>query len=1512
MVTTAPLGKMVIELGLDSSDFGKSLQSSKREVRYWSNDMRASMRAADMAGNTLGKFEARHNGLTKVIEAQRKTVDRLKQSYDNSFVDGKPTAQTEKLAAQLRNAESQLINYNKQLVNNAGEMAKWKVENEGITGSLNKFGETLTKRGDQMAKFGDSMTKRVTLPIVAGVGAVVKAAMDWESAWAGVQKTNDEVVDANGNIVYSYEQLEGELRALTKELPATHAEIAGVAEAAGQLGIQTESVASFTKTMIDLGESTNLSSEQAATSLARLANITGMSQNDFDRLGSSIVEVGNNFATTESEITELAMRLAGAGSQIGLTEADIIGLAGALSSVGIEAQAGGTALSKTMINMAVAAETGYQQMLDLEKATGLTRRELELLANHDGKAFKEMAASLGMTTTEMNKVIKAGNNLEDFAAIANMTAGEFKQAFEEDAVGALGAFIEGLGAAEEKGTSAIQLLDDMGISEVRLRDSLLRAGNASELFADSVKMSNEAFEENTALSTEANIRYETLESQLGMLRNEVYDTAIEFGGPFVQAIRDGITVSRPFLERLSEMAKAFTDMDPEMQQTIIRTLAITAAIGPLMSVTGRLASGLGGLTTKTIGFMGVLAQKKTVADFTKQMMTGSGEIVNWGNAASTAAGAKGMGAMTGAIGTFSSVAWPLVGAGGLLAVGYGAWKLWGEEAWNSAQRTKEWGTDVGEVTHEALTDIQGYSQSAVGEFGLMEQGFSTNVTSMIDNFQQMGESIENDLLRQVEAFTESINMLPEEIRDAAQEIVNEAIESREETLQIVQENNERVAEIRKRAADNNRETTIAEANIIKGLMEESAAEYLRITIEDADARQQVLDALTGNVEQASKDQATAWVQSLGEQRQLTKQEYTNQLNDYKEYLEEQGILNTEEGQRLVELFEQSRDASTEAIDAQIALIAEKYPELTEEIYFANGQLIKAMGEAGSAAISSNEQILNNATKLSRQMAENAEANAEQIGWVADVSKSKAAEWNDLVFDVHTGEVKTNVREVVIEGTKSAEDWHNISYQLKHADLNSNAKSIIGEAAIVNGWWDGMEWDYKSAILEDEFSETIYKALEESGKWDEMSLEEKTAIVYSNTPETMIETLAHLDLWEEYIVHAKDIEADNFSFMSSIRDSEEKLNVWNSIDPATKEILGENYDLMQAIFESETYFNVFKSLPDEEKLLLADNSDLLFAISKSEESYNRWRGLPEEEKHLIGNNADILSSILTSEKEYNRWLNLPEEDKKLLGDNTDLIRKLVTSEREYQEWLNLPEYEKRLLVDNQRAMSPTEDAIDMLTNYRRFEPGPKSLIVTTNASSTEQVLQRARNEWNRIRSGTRTLTLRYQTVGNPHAGGAYATGLAKGTNYHKGGPAIVNDQRGSKFRELITYPDGRSFVPHGRNVLLDLPKGSKVFRASLTEKLLPGIPQYANGVGIPSDATVIQNINRVNSATQSKPVQINNNFGQLESLLRQMLNVISRLQPKIDINVENWGETDPRTINENIEFLTQINERGNLQ
>lgn len=492
--------------------------------------------------------------------------------------------------------------------------------------AVKAFARDANRMGSQATNVGRIFTTAFTLPIVAGGVAVAKLAIDFEKSFAGVRKT----VDATTT---EFEQLAQGFRDLSREIPINVNEINKVGEAAGQLGIRTENILGFTKVMSLLGVTTNLSADEAATALARFANITQLAQTDFDRLGSTIVSLGNNFATTEQEIVEMSLRLAGAGNTIGLSEAQILGFAAALSSVGIKAEAGGTAFSRVMIEIAQAVDTGGESL----------------------KNFADVA---------LPGVVNAG--------------AKFAKMFKLDAAGALQLFIEGLGNVEDAGSSIFKVLEDLEFGNVRVRDTMLRVANAGDLVSRSLNTSAVAWRENTALTIEAQKRFETTASQITLLWNRVKDLGITLGNALLPMIRLAISTFNRLIPVLEKVANFFTALPVPIQVMGVALLAVLAAVGPLLLIFGQLAFAAASLATaftaSGIATLGFLIPLRGLAGLLARMLP---TFTAWGVAAVgafSAAGAR-MGFLARAVGGVGIAIGALLPFVAALAVGFGAWKL---------------------------------------------------------------------------------------------------------------------------------------------------------------------------------------------------------------------------------------------------------------------------------------------------------------------------------------------------------------------------------------------------------------------------------------------------------------------------------------------------------------------------------------------------------------------------------------------------------------------------------------------------------------------------------------------------------------------------------------------------------------------------------------------------------------------------------------------------------------------
>ena len=503
---------------------------------------------------------------------------------------------------QLNEAKVELNSINGEIDKNSAYLDEAKTSTDQCATSIDKFGKITEEGKRKAAGFGKTSKEavdtlsaalaaagltRALKEIADAITACTNASIEFESALTGVFKTVDGTDQQLAKIT-------AEIKQMALEVPTSTTELAGIAEAAGQLGIQVDNITAFTRVMADLGVATNISSSEGAMALAQFANIVQMSQKDFERLGSTIVDLGNHTATTEADILEMAKRLAGAGAQIGLTEAQIMGFAAALTSVGIEAEAGGTAFSRVFSSIQAAVETGNE-------------------------------------------------SLADFARVSGLSIEEFSRVFQEDAAGAITLFIEGLSKMDEQGISSIVTLDEMGISQLRLRDTLLRSSNAGNLVRETLDLASKAWAENSALAVEASKRYETTESKLRFLANAAEGTERAIGDVLTPALvkiaeagTKGFEWATEFIEQNPWLVQALTAVvvavgvlgGALLAYTVITKIAaavttafnaaltaspvgvIAVAIGALISAIGVLVLTTESATTETDNFVASLNESK--------------------------------------------------------------------------------------------------------------------------------------------------------------------------------------------------------------------------------------------------------------------------------------------------------------------------------------------------------------------------------------------------------------------------------------------------------------------------------------------------------------------------------------------------------------------------------------------------------------------------------------------------------------------------------------------------------------------------------------------------------------------------------------------------------------------------------------------------------------------------------------------------------------------------------------
>jgi TP901 family phage tail tape measure protein len=527
------LGTAVIGFAADVGGFVRGMNTMQEEFTTSEKLARDVTDAIGDAGVTAENAAAQ---FTAAVRKPIKAFEDLDGAVEKAFDPPKGISAFEEAAAEIERDILEAAEAHKKL----GEEAEKAAEKQAK--AAKKMSDALVDIAHQARSAGDTLASwgrtglLATGAVTAGLWSTVKASADYETALVRLQRTtkaeNDELKD-----------LGQQFRDLSEEVPVTTNELIQIGAMGAQMGVAKDGVVEFAKTMSILGETTNITGEAGAQMLAQFANVAQVGSEDYDRLGSAIFELGIAGASTESQMLEMGVRMAGAGTVAGLTAPNILALSNALASAGIESEAGGTAFSKLIIQMAQASEKG-------------------------------------------------GAQLELFADVAGMSAKSFADTWDKEPVVALQAFIKGIRDTGDAGGSLFQLLDDLDIKEVRMRTAVLNSALAYYTLTENIEIADKAFEENTGLTRAQALANESLTAQLVKFKNQLINIAVTIGNQLMPMAKDYLKTLREWADEIAAMPVEKVQAKVESLITWLKVAAVTFgsmwAVGKIISVTANI------------------------------------------------------------------------------------------------------------------------------------------------------------------------------------------------------------------------------------------------------------------------------------------------------------------------------------------------------------------------------------------------------------------------------------------------------------------------------------------------------------------------------------------------------------------------------------------------------------------------------------------------------------------------------------------------------------------------------------------------------------------------------------------------------------------------------------------------------------------------------------------------------------------------------------------------------------
>ncbi|GAX47320.1 phage tail tape measure protein [Pseudolactococcus reticulitermitis] len=1388
-----PLGSMVVKLGLDSSSFGDSLSAANRATKYFVNEVKALDNVMKLTGKSSDGLSAKQKSLSNAIKSQSKVLETLKADFKNAEPG---TAKYENLANKIQVANTKMASFEAQIKTTTKQLAA----EHWYTGGIEKVGDVTQKIGNKIADAGDKM-KPISTALTAGFVLSTKKALDFEGQMNTIKSLLADTIPTAEGLTKATREMGEKSKGWAKQYGLSTTEINHGMEELIKKGFDMNQTIDAMPALLDASKASGDDFGTVMDSASSILQQFGLKAKDTGRVTDTLTFVANKTSSGFSDLGEAMKYVGPVAKTTGNTLEDTAAAIGILSDNGILGTAAGTALRSSMLKLSqVSTKKAVEQFSNLMDVAGKGAQPL-------AKAWEESIPIIQRAKDRYTEVINLGGTkkqIKDAEDGITSAYGGIKKAFEKLSFADQIVSLQGM--KKEWIASGHSAQDFNGIIKTMVgTESFTAMSVLIDKGGDAIK--NLSKETRGATGYTKNLADELSKSSkngVDKFKASLEVLQINVGQKLLPALN-------PLLKFANDMIDKFSRLDSGTQNLIVGAGLATAIAYPLLNVIGGTISKIGLLVTG-IGKMNTAIKAASMTRSLTKELTGMASGASAAESALAGTTTK-TGLLAKAIPFLTNPITLAVGGTALLAGGL----VYLSQKQDEARReTEKWGSKLSTTADNELTNFKGKVDNTKDAIDKFEAG-ATTAEKVGQAFADMYNNIKTaaqEADTRIEKAAGRLGLTDEQIakgKEANAQYVKNAEIMSDQVIAIYQKHN-----------NDSSQLTAAEKEIVVNNQKEMIDAQLNLMKLSSSEKKNVMVALNGDISQLNRTQLESATKHLETLMSKENSAYKKEKDDLKTALDSKMLTQAEydakaavardQHNAVMESYGTKYLASMNALDR--AMQASGIDKTATGIWqktrdtlnkYGDGmydRIIAKSNEAGKAVSASSGMIAQYSSDMS-----------------AD-GKAASDQWNALIFDSKTGELKQNANDEISKAIQAEGGWNQMQFILKNANLDTNARETIAKAMIANGQWEKLKPEEKDLIFKNEAGmKAIYDSKEMLATWTAM-------------PDSI-----------------KKMLANNKDFMEKSDTATKEINDWNKLSTKEQELRAKNATKPN-VLDAQNTINSLTGLQVD-----------LTASNKTKPEKDAAQGTVNS---MYGKKVDLSAANKTK----------PEKDaaqgtvNSLFGKTVGLFATNLAGQGkgEAQGTVNsLFGKTVGLFSDNlaRGGKDAAQGTIDSLTR------GPVSLLATDNTGVG--IADANRNLSNNL-PAEKNIVLNFLSGGIK---------LERGTNYHNGGVAMVNDQKGGLYKEMITLPNGQSFVPEGRNVLLDLPRGSKVLTA---RKTAPLIPKYAKGVGpqkIPANAQIFRDMARVESVTSQSETSLNVNVDNKEVLqkLDDMIQVMLRMLGK---------------------------------